>query len=244
MPRDATSTRARLLDEAERLFATQGVHRTTTREITEAAAQRNVSAATYHFGSRSGLLEAILRRRGDPLDEHRGALIDEPLAAQPTRVLVAALVVPYATCLASASGRHYLRIVAQLTDRFALWGAEGDLSPPHLRHILAELERRMTDRDVAQERVVASIMLLTTSMAERARAIEDDAPVAITERRFVSNLADMIVGIMEASVGRPLGVGHTPLPKAPRMRSSDRLALTRSGVAADAGLTKLLGTPR
>ena len=56
MPRDASDTRARLLAEAERLFAIRGVHETTTREITEAAGQRNVSAVTYHFGSRDALL--------------------------------------------------------------------------------------------------------------------------------------------------------------------------------------------
>ena len=37
MPRDATETRARLLLEAERLFATRGYHQTTTREITAQA---------------------------------------------------------------------------------------------------------------------------------------------------------------------------------------------------------------
>src|SRR4051812_27696911 len=119
MPRDASDTRARLLAAAERLFATRGVHQTTTREIPEAAAQRNVSAVTYHFGSRGALLMAVLARHGDPLDEQRAALIREPLDALPTRDLVAALVLPYASCLSDASGRHYLRIVAQLADQFA-----------------------------------------------------------------------------------------------------------------------------
>jgi len=50
VPRDATGTRERLLAEARRLFATQGVFQTTSREIVEAAGQRNVSALTYNFG--------------------------------------------------------------------------------------------------------------------------------------------------------------------------------------------------
>src|SRR3954447_26719408 len=136
MPRDATETRARLLIEAERLFATSGYHRTTTREITEAAAQRNVSAVTYHFGSRGGLLMAILVQHGDPLDEQRATLVDEPLDDLATRDLVAALVLPYASCLADASGRHYLRIVAQLADQFADWRVPSDISPPNMRRIL------------------------------------------------------------------------------------------------------------
>ena len=52
----AVATRDRLLDEAERLFARGGVQGVTTREITEAAQQRNTSAVTYHFRSRQGLL--------------------------------------------------------------------------------------------------------------------------------------------------------------------------------------------
>lgn len=44
MPRDGTATKARLLREAERLFARRGVWQITVREITQAAGQRNVSA--------------------------------------------------------------------------------------------------------------------------------------------------------------------------------------------------------
>ncbi len=60
MPRDSTATKERLLREAERLFARRGLYQVTVREITEAAEQRNVSALSYHFGSREGLLDAIL----------------------------------------------------------------------------------------------------------------------------------------------------------------------------------------
>ncbi|MCB1040403.1 MAG: TetR family transcriptional regulator, partial [Acidimicrobiales bacterium] len=46
----AHATRARLLDEAERLLARRGIEGVTTREIVEAAEQRNASAVSYHFG--------------------------------------------------------------------------------------------------------------------------------------------------------------------------------------------------
>ena len=71
-----TTTRDRLLDEAEALFARTGVAAVTTREIVEAAEQRNTSAVSYHFGSREGLLRAILVRRGGPIDHQRGAMRD------------------------------------------------------------------------------------------------------------------------------------------------------------------------
>jgi AcrR family transcriptional regulator len=207
MPRDATDTRVRLLTEAERLFALRGVHAATTREITEAAGQRNTSALTYHFGSRAAVLHEILLRHGTPLDEHRGTLIVEPIERQTTRQLVGALLLPYATCLDTASGRHYLRIVAQLTDRFPIWNVEGELRPPHLRRILGVLESRVPgDADLGRERVLAMILLMTSVMAERARLVESGVS-RLDDDRFVAMLADLIVGGLEAPVGPPL---HAP----------------------------------
>ena len=62
MTQDAakTDTRTGLLLAAERLFALQGVAATTIRQINAAAGQRNQSAIHYHFGSRDGILDAIM----------------------------------------------------------------------------------------------------------------------------------------------------------------------------------------
>ena len=56
------NTRARLLDEAERLFATKGFEAVSIREIT-GAAQSNVAAVNYHFGSKENLYLAVFRER-------------------------------------------------------------------------------------------------------------------------------------------------------------------------------------
>lgn len=203
MPRDATDTREKLLLAAEELFARCGVHQATTRAITAAAGQRNSSALTYHFGSRSGALIEILRRHGEPLEHQRRSLAGTPLEHQHTRALVAALVLPYTGLLATTSGRNYLRIVDQLTDRFPLWRSSADgLSPPVMRSILTELESRSgAEGAVGRARVVASIMLLTTSVADRARVIDEAEAPDLDHDRFVSNLVDMLVGCLEAPVG-------------------------------------------
>jgi len=208
MPRDASDTRARLLREAERLFASQGVYRATVREITLAAGQRNASALAYHFGSRTSVLWAILRRHGDPLDVERGGLLEDPIESMATRDLVAALLVPYARRLATDEGRDYLRIIAQLTDLFPVWRV-GELSPPKLRRILEVLEARAGsgDRAVRQDRVVGVVMLMTAAIAERARGIEEGGRLTgltLEEPAFVANLADMIVAALEAPAGLPL----------------------------------------
>jgi len=205
MPRDATETRSRLLIEAERLFATRGYHQTTTREITEAAAQRNVSAITYHFGSREGLLTEILLHHGSPMDDERARLAGGRLDQHSTRTLVAALTVPYARLLGDQRGRYYLRIVAQLTDLFPMWREEDAVRPPQLRRILAALERRAAGPlSVRRERVIGVIMLMTAMTADRARQIDEGDNLHHGEARFVSNLIDMLVGILEIPTGEPV----------------------------------------
>jgi AcrR family transcriptional regulator len=202
MPRDATDTRARLLTEAERLFAVRGYHQTTTREITQAAGQRNVSAITYHFGTREGLLAEILLLHGTPMDDERAELAPGRLDRLSTRELLAALTIPYTRLLTTQRGRYYLRIVAQLTDMFALWREQDELRPPQLRRILAALEHRAPGPgSVRQERLIGVIMLMTAMTADRARQIDDGSPLHHDDAQFASNLVDMLAGIVETPAG-------------------------------------------
>jgi len=218
MPRDATATRHRLLREAERLFATRGVYQTTARDIIDAAGQRNVSALSYHFGSRAGVLREILLRHGDALDVERGELLAAAGPDASTRALVEALLVPLAGRLATPDGRDYLRIVAQLTEEFPAWRIETDLTPPNLRQILGLLEARPPGLDpaVRRARVVLVIMLMTSAMAERARAVEHTVAtlpgaaetqlglgLELDEDTFLTNLTDVIVAALEAPAGPP-----------------------------------------
>lgn len=193
--------------EAERLFARRGVYQVTIREITEAAEQRNVSALSYHFGSREGILHEILLQHGGPVDHGRGAVLATLGPTPSTRELVATLLLPYSALLSSPEGRDYLRIVAQLTGRFATWNIESDLTPPHLSRVLHVLEERPPGLpvEVRRERLIGMMMLLTGSIAERARLIEAGKALEIDEPTFVTNLADMLVGLLEAPLGAPLG---------------------------------------
>ena len=69
-------TQDRILDAAERLFAERGIDGVSVRAIL-AEAGVNAALANYHFGSREGLIDAILRRRLAPLTEERARLLDE-----------------------------------------------------------------------------------------------------------------------------------------------------------------------
>jgi TetR/AcrR family transcriptional regulator, regulator of cefoperazone and chloramphenicol sensitivity len=205
VPRDATETREALLRAAERLFAERGVFRTTTKEIVGAAGQGNNSALTYHFGSREGLLRAIIDRHEAAIDEERGRLLDEVGEGASTRELAGVLIRPFARPLADRSGRDFLRIVAQLSDAFPAWSHE--LEGRHLRRALELLMGRAGRLPVAvrQERLIALISLLTSAMADRAARIEQGREPAMDEPTFLANLADMMVGLLDASLGPALG---------------------------------------
>lgn len=192
------STRDRLLDEAERLFAHGGVDRVASRQVVEAAGQRNVSAISYHFGSREGLVLEILARRGAPVDLERGRRRDGLAASPSTAELVACLVEPYLALLTVVGGRSYLRIVAQLRGRFAAWRVESDAATTvHLSQILDEIEARAPGSAAQRrERVVGLIMLLTGMAAERARRIDEQAHLDTSADEFAADLIAMCTAVV------------------------------------------------
>jgi AcrR family transcriptional regulator len=195
-----STTRERLLDEAERLFARSSIPGVTTRQIVEAAQQRNTSAVTYHFGSREGLLLELLARRGGPVDQRRGVLRSELGPDPSVPALVRCLAEPYCALLADEGGRSYLRIVAQLRGRFAAWRVESDTATSqHLSSILDEIEHR-PDLPAAlrRERVVALITVMTATTAERARRIDEGADPELDHPAFVANLIDMCAAVVLA----------------------------------------------
>ena len=116
MPRSPEPARETLIAVAERLFAERGVDAVTVRDVVMAAEQRNSSAVQYHFGNKAGLLQAILDPHQDRLDARRAEMLDE-LGERPTLdELIEVLVRPLASLLDSESGRHYIRIRAQLVS--------------------------------------------------------------------------------------------------------------------------------
>jgi AcrR family transcriptional regulator len=206
VPRDATATREALLRQAERLFARRGVYQVQVREIVQAAGQRNVSALNYHFGSREGVLDAILSRHGDPTDVARGELLAVVGRDASSRDLVAALVVPYTSHLQTPEGRDYLRIVAQLSATFSSWRTLGTGTGPWLIQILSILEERSgrLPIEVRRERVIELIMLMAVASSERARVLEKSAAPELDANTFAANLTDVLVGVLEAPLRGPL----------------------------------------
>ncbi len=107
------STRERLLDVAEELMAERGVEAVSLREVGQAAEQRNNSAAQYHFGSKEGLVAAIIAERSAPVEAERARMIEGLSDTDPSvRQLLEVFVMPLADTLAEPS--HYLRFLFQV----------------------------------------------------------------------------------------------------------------------------------
>ena len=73
------SSPERILDAAERLFGENGIHAVSLRAITSVA-NVNLASVNYHFGSKEGLIAAVLARRADPINRRREELLDELLS--------------------------------------------------------------------------------------------------------------------------------------------------------------------
>lgn len=112
---EAAGTSDELLDLAERMFAERGVENVALTQVVAASSQRNRSALHYHFGSREGVLSALLDRRLAAINARREALLDalpaRPSVAAIARATVAAL---GETVVAEPWGRDYISILAQV----------------------------------------------------------------------------------------------------------------------------------
>ena len=70
------TTKDRILDAAESLFAAKGFAATSLRLITTDA-QVNLAAVHYHFGSKEALFQAVFARRVGPINIERLATLDQ-----------------------------------------------------------------------------------------------------------------------------------------------------------------------
>ena len=128
---DAPDTATRILDAAESLFIEQGFAATSVRAIARHAGV-NLGATHYHFGSKEGLLAAVVHRRFGPINEARKHALDALLAAHPkpdVREILDAFLAPLATTEVGATPRLMARLFSE---------------PPTISRPLLESEFRTT----------------------------------------------------------------------------------------------------
>ena len=119
LPATPQDTRDRILDAAERLFVEHGFDGTSMRMITSAA-NANLAAVNYHFGSKDALVQAVFRRRLTALNQERLAELDRLEAEaggaplKPSRIVEAF----FGTALRMAAdtehgGHSFMRLLAR-----------------------------------------------------------------------------------------------------------------------------------
>ncbi len=150
MKRDGAATRLSLLRTAEALFHEKGLEAVSLREISAAAGQKNHSAAGYHFGSKDGVVDAILLRHAAPIHRVYDAAMDAVDARTAAgaevglREVLAVLVEPIVKKLDDDDGgRAYLSLCAQLavSDRMPLETRAVASVPSVLRVWVAIMQR-------------------------------------------------------------------------------------------------------
>jgi AcrR family transcriptional regulator len=109
------STKERILDAAETLFAQYGFGGTSLRQVTSQA-DVNIAAVNYHFGSKENLVNEVFRRRMDEMSARRLALLEIEVkkGSHDLEAVLAAFVEP---ALAMAQDRHgggaFIRVIAR-----------------------------------------------------------------------------------------------------------------------------------
>lgn len=109
------STKERILSAAEDLFAKSGFAGASLRQVTSAA-NVNLAAVNYHFGSKENLINELFKRRLDDLTAARMAALDKAKALrQPTLENVLEAFVQPALSLASdrGGGSSFVRLLAR-----------------------------------------------------------------------------------------------------------------------------------
>jgi AcrR family transcriptional regulator len=150
-----STTRERLLDAAEAHFSEHGYAGTSLRTLT-AAAQANLAAAHYHFGSKEDLFAAVVARRLEPINRERLQLLDEAEARDRGRgpsieAILHAVIAP--VLRAGSTGPWVLRLVGRASAESSVAArrvAEGPLREVRAR-VLSAMRRalpRLSERDI------------------------------------------------------------------------------------------------
>ncbi|MCX8560575.1 TetR family transcriptional regulator [Mycolicibacterium mucogenicum] len=199
--------RTQLLVAGERLIAESGPA-VSLRDVAMAAGQRNNSAVHYHFGSRDGLIEAIIAHRQAPLEQARLALLAEHEAAErpgdDVAALVTILVEPLFDTPYSDGSCHYARflervrnhpVMADLTFAGDQWPATRVLTGRILR-ALGHLPEA-----VRHQRLSSMASVMFTLLADHERQADGPRRGGMTEADARANILSMVVGLLTAPMG-------------------------------------------
>lgn len=200
--RDRPDPRERLLLAGEELIAERGMD-VPLRDVAAAAGQRNNSAVHYYFGSRDGLIRAILERRQEPLEARRLELLAEHEArggADEVRELVEILIRPMFHVPYETGSTHYARFLEQVRTHPLL-------SEPvnvNLQHwpgskiVVSRLGRALADHSpaVRRRRIESMATVMFALMADQERHADGHG---LADPATLDDIVTMLVGLLTAT---------------------------------------------
>jgi AcrR family transcriptional regulator len=217
----ALSTKQQLVRTAERLFAVHGIEGVSLRQISVEAGMANPTVVQYHFGSKDGLVEAILQSRIEHLSRRR-SLLDARAPADDLRAVIEAHLLPVIE-LGEEDDCYYLMFLEHLMrysttehplDRLP---AEHQASRRHylarIGRLLPDLPERLRDHRANQ---ASAICFHTCADRQHARRLGADVEHYALH---VSQLLDSVVAFVQAP---PSTETLAALAAAPRRRAKLR----------------------
>lgn len=157
MSDDKQSTRDRILDAAEELFAKKGFDGVSVRQIM-AKAEADVSLAYYHFKSKRDVFDQVMLRRVEHLNKIRLEALEaveerHPDDAPTVEEIIAAFTNPLLDLLARdhEEWKYYFQLIAQVNNS-PEWGGElmTRYFDPLVRRFIDALRKALPDCDEAE----------------------------------------------------------------------------------------------
>jgi AcrR family transcriptional regulator len=145
-PQHETCTR--ILDAAEELFMQHGFEGTSMRHLTSRAGV-NLAAVNYHFGSKQALIEAVFRRRLDPMNLERIAELERLESANnlSPEAIIRAFLLPSLRLVedAKGGGRNFIRLLGRTYSEPAkeIRALIGQMYAPAMERYKKALERAL-----------------------------------------------------------------------------------------------------
>ena len=200
-----------MLDAAEEIACEIGIGAITLSGVQERSGQANKSAASYHFGSRQGLLAAMLARRMIPIERHRHQLLASAGDSAGLAALCDALVRPLAVACLGVPESRYARFLAQAMIDPHL----GTLALTHpesgsFREIRTLIQRHLDpdgSEPLIDQRIAAVMSMVVTTLALR-----EGHPQLPDPERAIDDLVAMCLAALSA----PLPVHRNPDPSPPQ----------------------------
>jgi AcrR family transcriptional regulator len=202
--RDRPDSRDRLLLAAERLIAERGMD-VPLRDVAAAAGQRNNSAVHYYFGSRDGLIQAVIERRQEPLEARRLKLLAEHEAgghADDVRALLTILIEPMAHLPYEDGATHYARFLEQVRTHPLLSEpvTVGLQNWPGSTIVVTRLGRALAhlSPEVRRHRIESMATVMFALMADQERRADLAGIQLALDFPGIDDILTMLVGLLTA----------------------------------------------